>query len=224
MSVSGHIRRLVKDISLRTGVYTQTFFDVYPYMFTPQQLIFMCQCLKESAMISGCCLEAGCAYGATTVFLNKFMKDESIDKQYFAIDTFSGFPEEHSNFEIKQRNKRKKIKNSFSENKQSWFNYSLQRSGIGGNVHSIAGDVTKFDYSSLGPISFCLLDVDLYLPVKDSLPKIYHQLSPGGIMIIDDCKPNCDWDGAYLAYQEFCHNFGIKEEIHHEKIGVLRKI
>ena len=222
MRFSGHMRRLAKDFSLRTGIYTQTFFDVYPYMFSPQQLIFMSQCLKESADIPGCYLEAGCAYGATTVFLNKFMKGEGIEKRYIAIDTFSGFPEEHADFEIEQRNKRKKIKYSFSENKQEWFDYSLKRGGIH-NVQSISGDVTKFDFSSIGPIAFCLLDVDLYLPVKKSLPKIFDQMSPGGILVIDDCKMNCDWDGAYQAYREFCQDMGIKEELHHEKIGILRK-
>lgn len=222
MHPAGYLRSFVKDLSLRTGVYQQTFFDVYPFMFTPQQLFFLTRCLIETKNVEGCCLEAGCAYGATTVFLNKFMKNEGILKSYIAVDTFSGFVEDHYSFEIQQRHKRRKIKYSFSENKQSWFDLSLKRGGVS-NVVSVSCDITKFDFSSLGQISFCLLDVDLYIPVKDALPKIFQQMSSGGILVIDDCKPNCDWDGSYLAYQEFCQTNNLKEEIHHEKIGVLRK-
>lgn len=222
MLISSYLRSIIKDFSSKTGIYQQTFFDVYPFMFTPQQLFFLTKCLKETQNVEGYCLEAGCAYGATTVFLNKFMKNEGILKSYIAVDTFSGFLKDHYLFEIQQRNKRKKIKYSFSENKKSWFDLSLQRGGVN-NVRSITCDITKFDFSFFGQISFCLLDVDLYLPVKDTLPKIFQHLSPGGILVIDDCKPNCDWDGSYLAYQEFCQRNNMKEEIHHEKIGVLRK-
>ena len=73
-----------------------------------------------------------------------------------------------------------------------------------GDVRALIADAAKFDYASLGPIAFCLLDVDLYIPTREALPKIYKQLSPGGVMIIDDCKPGGDWDGALQAYQEYC--------------------
>ncbi|MHB1605949.1 MAG: TylF/MycF/NovP-related O-methyltransferase [Leptospirales bacterium] len=222
MRVSTYLRSFVKDLSLKTGIYEQTFFDVYPYMFSPQQLIFMTECLNDTRTIEGCCLEAGCAYGATTVFLNKFMMNQGIEKPYIAIDTFSGFVEDHYSYEIEQRKKRKRIKYSFAENKRDWYDQSISRSGIT-NVRSIAADITKFDFSSIGPISFCLLDVDLYLPVRETLPKIYNQMSPGGILVVDDCKPNCDWDGSFLAYQEFCNLNGFQEKVLYEKLGILRK-
>jgi SAM-dependent methyltransferase len=222
MKFSGYIRSFLKDLSMQSGVYTQTFFGVYPYMFSPQQLIFMTECIKGIREIDGCFLEAGCAFGATTVFLNKFMQNEGIEKDYISIDTFSGFVKDQYEFEINHRNKRKRIQYSFSENKKAWYDYSVSRENIS-NVRSFSIDITKYDFLSIGPISFCLLDVDLYLPVKDVLPKIYAQMAPGGIIIVDDCKENCDWDGSYLAYQEFCHQKGFQEEIHYGKLGVIRK-
>ena len=222
MRFSGYVRSLLKDLSMKSGIYTQTFFGVYPYMFSPQQLIFMTENLKRVRDVAGYCLEAGCAYGATTVFLNKFMQNEGIDKPYVSIDTFSGFVKDQSDYEINQRKKRQKIQYSFSENKQSWYDYSVSREKIQ-DVRSFCCDITKFDFTALGPIAFCLLDVDLYLPVKDVLPKIYDQLSSGGTIIVDDCRADCDWDGSYMAYKEFCAQMGIKEEIHHEKLGIIRK-
>lgn len=48
---------------------------VYPYMYNPRQLFLICS-LADQAMAAspgGCIVEAGCAYGATTVFLNKYL-------------------------------------------------------------------------------------------------------------------------------------------------------
>jgi SAM-dependent methyltransferase len=222
MKFSGYIRSFLKDFSMKSGVYTQTFFGVYPYMFSPQQLMFMIQCIKDVHDVEGSFLEAGCAFGATTVFLNKFMQNEGIVRDYIAIDTFSGFVKDQYEFEINHRNKRKRIQYSFSENKQTWYDYSVSRENIQ-NVHSFCIDITKFDFLPIGPIAFCLLDVDLYLPVKDVLPKIYDHMAPGGIIIVDDCKQNCDWDGSYLAYQEFCNQNDFREEIHYGKLGVIKK-
>src|SRR4051794_28557437 len=86
----------VKDISMRTGVFSHRFFDVYPYMFEPDQLCFLCECLDRTHKLQGCCVEAGCAYGWTTAFLNRYMNCRGIEKPYFAIDTFGGFVAEHS--------------------------------------------------------------------------------------------------------------------------------
>lgn len=222
MKFSGYARSFLKDFSMKSGIYTQTFFGVYPYMFSPQQLIFMTENLKDTRDVEGCCLEAGCAYGATTVFLNKFMQVEGMTKPYVAIDTFSGFVKDQCEYEINQRKKRKRIRHSFSENKQEWFDYTVSREKIP-DVRSFCCDITRFDFQDLGPISFCLLDVDLYLPVKDVLPKIYNQMSPGGIIIVDDCRSDCDWDGSYLAFQEFCQQKNIREEIHYGKLGLIKK-
>jgi hypothetical protein len=216
------IRSLVKNLSLKTGLYRSTLFTVYPYMFSPQQLIFLTDCLKATGDVPGCVVEAGCAYGATTVFLSKFMLEERINKTYIAIDTFSGFVRDHADHEITQRHKRPALRRTFAENKLAWFEQSVSIAGIN-NVRSIPCDITKFDFRSLGPVSFCLLDVDFYLPIADALPKIYEGMSRGGIIIVDDCKSGGDWDGALQAYSEFCAARGIGEQICCEKLGIIRK-
>lgn len=217
-----YFQALAKCLSYRTGVLRQTFFNVYPYMFTPNQLMFLAETYRSARDIPGCCLEVGCAYGATTVFLKKLMAEEGVQKDYIAMDTFSGFVPEQADFEIKSRRKRPGLKKEFSLNKREWFEVSLRMAGAG-DVRALIADAAKFDYASLGPIAFCLLDVDLYIPTREALPKIYKQLSPGGVMIIDDCKPGGDWDGALQAYQEYCADRKIPVDIHCDKLGVLRK-
>jgi O-methyltransferase len=220
MSLARKVRSLLKDLSLKTGVYNHMFY-VYPYMFTPKQLVLLTEYVKSVDNVPGCFVEAGCAYGATTVFLNKFMIGEGIERDYYAIDTFSGFVDEHAEHEIKSRGKPLSLTRNFTDNKRAWFDRSMIQHGVK-RVKSIEGDVTKFDFSAIAPIAFCLLDVDLYRPIKDVLPKIYGAMSPGGIIIVDDCKAAELWDGALQAYEEFVGQRGLPREIAAEKLGTIR--
>ena len=213
---------LLKELSFRTGLLQARFFSVYPYMFTPNQLMFIAETLRGVRGVPGGCLEVGCAYGATTVFLKKLMAEEGIAKDYTALDTFAGFVPDQVAFEIEKRQKRAAIARVFASNKREWYETALATDGIH-DVSVIEGDAAGFDYASLGPIAFCLLDVDLYIPIRDALPKICRQLSPGGIVVVDDCEPGGDWDGALQAYQEYCAAAGLPVDIRCGKLGIIRK-
>lgn len=221
MSLSRKIQAVIKDVSLKTGVYNQLFFKVYPYMFEPKQLVFLTEAVKAVTDVPGCFVEAGCAFGATTVFLNKCMAGEGMSRDYYAIDTFSGFVDAHADHEIAKRGKPGSIRTQFAVNKKAWFDRSMLLHGAG-HVRSVESDVTAFDFAAIAPIAFCLLDVDLYLPIKDVLPKIYRAMSPGGIIVVDDCKPAGLWDGALLAYEEFVGGMSLPKEIVAEKLGIVR--
>src|SRR5215469_11984892 len=157
------LRSLLIELSMKTKLFNKNIFSRYNYMFSPSQLIFFTKCLTECSMVPGCFTEVGCAYGWTTVFLKKFMDENLIEKNYYAIDTFRGFLPEHSRYEVEQRNKKSTIQNSFLVNKQKWFEYSLELSKVSG-VTTIEADATKFNFDRIGPIAFALLDLDLYLP------------------------------------------------------------
>jgi O-methyltransferase len=216
------IRGFCIEASIKTGIFDRSVFSVYNYMFSPSQLIFLTQCLAETRLVPGCCLEIGCAQGRTTVFLRKFMDESRIEKDYYALDTFSGFVRAHVDYEVARRRKNRDIDQVFVTNKQKWFDHSLAISGVSA-VHSIKCDATKFDFDRLGQIAFALLDVDLYLPMIDILPKLYRNLSPGGIILVDDCMRHELWDGALAAYEEFVLASGIERNIVLEKIGIIRK-
>jgi O-methyltransferase len=216
------VRGFCIEASMRTGIFDRSIFSVYNYMFSPSQLIFLTRCLTETQPVPGCCVEIGCAQGRTTAFLRKFMDESGIEKDYYALDTFSGFVPEHVDYEVDRRSKDRDIDQVFVTNKQKWFDHSLEISGVGG-VASIECDAAKFDFDRLGPIAFALLDVDLYLPMRDILPKLYRNLSAGGIILADDCMPHEQWDGALAAYEEFVLRSGIVRNIVLEKIGIIRK-
>jgi len=220
--LSGAGRAAIKELSFRTGIYRRTFFERYPYCFTPTQLIFLTNSISQCRGVPGCIVEAGVYQGATTIFLSHFMAEHDINKRYVAIDTFAGFVPDHAEHEIRMRSKPNRVREIFSDNKKCWFDYSMMLSNVR-NVTSYEADVGKFDFKAIAAIAFCLLDVDFYVPTREALPKIYDAISRNGIIVVDDCKPGGNWDGALQGYQEFCATREIKETIVCEKLGVIRK-
>jgi hypothetical protein len=190
-------------------------------MFEPKQLVLLTQFVESARQAEGCFVEAGCAYGATTVFLNKYMDGEGIERDYYAVDTFSGFVGAHAEYEIKSRGKPANLAGFFSENKKAWFDRSMVLHNVK-RVKSIESDVTRFDFSTIAPIAFCLLDVDLYQPIKTVLPRIHDAMASGGIIVVDDCQDATLYDGAAQAYGEFVEGRGLPREIVGGKLGIIR--
>lgn len=214
--------KFIKEIQFHSPL-RRYFFPRYTFSFTPQQLNFLCQCIDETKDVKGAICEIGCAAGNTTVFLNKFMNVQIIEKEYFALDTFSGFVQEDIDFEVTNRGKRKDIFSGFTVNNIKWFDGTMQQNKVT-RVKSIKADVNEYDLTKIGPLSFSLLDVDLYRPMKKALPELYQVLSPGGIIVIDDCDPtNSRWDGSDQAYKEFMKEIGQEPEIVLNKLGVIKK-
>lgn len=222
LGIKRAITSIVKDAVIRTGIGKQPVFSVYQYMFDPEQLRFLMDIVTETASIPGSYVEAGCAHGATTAMLRKWMVCKGIKKPYYAIDTFRGFRPEHVEHEIKSRRKPRNIRYPFSSNKKEWFDCSMKVSGVN-DVVSIEADVARFEFSSIGPISFCLLDVDLYIPMAAALPSIYDACSPGATIVCDDCEPNSLYDGALQAYEEFVKSRHLQKSIVLGKLGIIRK-
>jgi SAM-dependent methyltransferase len=220
--VSKAVYTLIKDGSLKTGIFDKKMFSVYPFQFSPQQLIFLTQCVEQVAEVDGCCAEVGCNRGYTTAFLNRFMEESGIKKPYFAIDTFSGFIADHVDHEVEARGKSESIRFKMADNKKTWFDRSMEVTGIDG-LTAIQADAATFDYASIGPIAFCLLDVDLYVPIAKALPDIFENVAPGGIIVVDDCAPDQAWDGALQAYDEFVAARNLPHDVRHHKLGVIEK-
>ena len=199
------------------------FFPKYLYNHTPPQLCFLCQCVEETRSVAGSIAEVGCANGLTTVFLNRYMNSQGIEKPYYAIDTFSGFVTEDINFEVENRGKQRHLFKRFEVNKKKWYDATMRWNNVD-RVRSVEADVNKYDLTTLGPLSFALLDVDLYRPIKKSLPELYSILTPGGVIVVDDCdSQHIRWDGADQAYKEFMQERNLPLQIVHGKLGIIRK-
>ncbi len=195
-------------------------FHRYGYNFSPGQLTFLVQCLDETRNVPGNVLEIGCSTGQTACFLSQHLRSLQTEKNYYCIDTFSGFTRNDVAFETDSRGKRGEDYSGFRLNSLKWFEYTLEVNGCT-NVYPIRADVN--DYQFAEPVSFCLLDVDLYRPTLHALKSLWPHLSAGGIVVVDDCTRNNKFDGAYEAYMEFTADHGIEPNITLGKLGIIRR-
>ena len=197
----------------------------YQFSFSPIQLSFLNHLFVESHQCEGVSLEIGCFVGATTVHLNANYRYGLTTRKYLAIDTFSGFTEADVAHELEQRGKDLSAIDDdtlFSVNSESRFRYTM---GINGLSHV---DIVKIDANNIQrlklnePISFALIDLDLYLPTKASLAFVVPRMQNGGFLIVDDCISNSRFDGALQALKEDMAARGLSFEIQHGKLGVVR--
>ncbi len=214
-----------KSLLFHTG-FKRYFLHTYPYNFFPSQLAFFCDCVDKTQNVPGSIVEVGCSLGQTTIYLNTHMHFNGIEKPYICIDTFSGFTREDISYEVDKRQKNKKeLDAAFTINSKKWFDETIRSHEQYGTkrVTSYEADVNKFDFKNTIPsISFALVDVDLYLPVKSGLEKIYPLMSKGGIIVVDDCnREHKLWDGAYKAYMEFIKTHHLPEKIILGKLGII---
>ena len=204
--------------------FKRHFLHTYPYNFFPAQLTFFCDSLDKTQNLPGSIVEIGCALGQTTVFLNIHMHFRGMEKPYVCIDTFSGFTQEDISYEVVNRSKDQSIlKEAFTINNKKWFEETLRSNKRYGTdrVKVFQADINKFDFKEIPQISFCLIDVDLYQPVKAALGRAYPLTTKGGIIIVDDCKQNQVYDGAYRAYIEFIQAHNLPEKIILDKLGII---
>jgi predicted O-methyltransferase YrrM len=194
--------------------------SLYPFMFQPSQLMAIAENAKKAyeRNPNGIFLEIGCAYGATTIFLKKLLPQA----RYVVIDTFSGFTSESLNVEVSRGKSLNSLRHDFKVNSKEWYEANLKFQNIN-DVRVIQSDVTLVDFTSIDPIAFCLLDVDLYQPISVCLPIIVDKLLPGGITVVDDCQKNHVYDGAEQAYKEFCEKSSYPYQVIENKLGIITK-
>ena len=214
---------LLREIFSKTKLYKKIFHKSYQFNFHPSQIVLFCNLLKEASRINGSIVEVGCNTGSTTLFLNKYLESLNSNKIYYALDTFNGFPKEDILFEENKRGKKKGMyKDAFKMNSLKLFEERMSVNNLK-NVKAISCDVKDFNFSDIAPFSFVLLDVDLYKPIKNVLVKIFPLMSPGGIIVVDDCNKDSQmWDGAYQAFKEFVEENNLESEIILDKIGLIK--
>ena len=213
---------MLKNAALHFGLFERSLLSVYPYMHRPVQLEYLLRLGRETADITGTHVEVGCAHGATTALLKLQADDLGGKRRHIAIDTFAGFIPKDVTYEVTQRGKDPRHYRAFGDNKREWVEQSLKLAGARG-VELVQADCIQFDFSAIGKIAFCFIDVDLYLPVRATLNAVYPLLAPGGIITVDDGNANTAWAGALEAYLEFIAQHNLPTEIVGGKLGIIRR-
>jgi O-methyltransferase len=220
----GPLRNRIRNYIVHRAPVTREIFGFrhYEYMYSPAQLGFLCEQITKTAEVPGSILEVGCAWGATTVFLNRHIDDLGLDVDYYAVDTFQGFTEDDIRTEHARGRRYSYDTSSFHANSKEWFDRTMRRNSVA-RVTSFRADAATFDYKKLAPFRLVLIDVDLHRPVLAALEAIYDLVSPGGTIIIDDCMEGGEWGGAYEAFLEFAKANGLEATITHGKLGLITR-
>lgn len=194
----------------------------YSYNIEPAQLALLVNEIDRLRDTKGNIVEIGVARGLTTRFLCQHIVNEKLENTLtlYAVDAFNSFVREHLDFEVKERGKSLFDLRGFSYN-----DYAAWRRNFAAYpfVKAIQADCATLDYTQLAPIKLALLDVDLYLPTKATLPKLFDALADGGAILVDDVIDSSTYDGAHQAYMEFCALRGIAPRVIGNKCGVIYK-
>ena len=165
-------------------------------------------------------MEVGCFFGGTAAIASRMMKNLGISKRYVAIDTFTGFVPDHFDRDAAQGVSEKR-RDDFRADEQTVRRLLLFWGAP--DVEVLKADVATLDDNELpDSISLALVDVDLEIPTYEGLRRVTPRLSPGGLVLVDDCNEGAEWTGAKRGYQRFVQDQGLPER-YHLGMGVARR-
>ena len=202
--------------------YTKFGAPTYRYNIEPIQLATLINEIERLKKVKGNIVEIGVARGLTTRLLCQHIINQKLEStlSLYAIDTFNSFTSEDLDYEVQKRGKKLPELKAFGYNdfevwKKNFVHFPF--------VKPIQSDCSIVDYKKIGPIKIAFLDVDLYLPTKKTLIKLYDALVDDGVILVDDVLTNNKYDGAYQAYMEFCDEYKISPQTIGNKCGLIYK-
>lgn len=186
--------------------YENTFFENLTIDRASKHL-FQFEIFLKTKNTPGDIIEFGVFKGNSLVRLICFRNLYAPKKSIYAFDIFKKITpkkedmdyEKYLNFLNESKNTQKTLKE---------IKMNLKTRDLIDKVNLIKGDITKrLDLENIKKISLVLLDVDLYLPSKVALNKIWEKLSKNAIIILDNYN---NFKGETLAVNEFVKKKGLK--------------
>lgn len=217
---------LIKAIkeSAKSFVFKYTKFGAptYRYNIEPIQLATLINEIERLKNVKGNIVEIGVARGLTTRLLCQHIINQKLEStlSLYAIDTFNSFTSEDLDYEVQKRGKQLPELKAFGYNDFEVWKKNFVQFPF---VKPIQSDCSIVDYNKIGPIKIAFLDVDLYLPTKKTLIKLYEALVDDGVILVDDVLTDNKYDGAYQAYMEFCGEYKVSPQIIGNKCGLIYK-
>jgi O-methyltransferase len=176
----------------------------------PERLYAYLDALWQRRELEGTIVEVGCWIAGTSALAWKMLERTGYPHRYLAIDTFSGFPSEQFERDVALGTP-EPDKHIFDANSPEMVRQLLEHWDAPG-VELLQADIAKLEPEHLpSPISVALVDVDLELPVHESLKKIWPRLEAGGLIMVDDCPEQTTWVGARRGYRRFMEGLGLEE-------------
>ena len=143
------------------------------------------------------------------------------DRKYFLFDSFEGLPPAIEN-DGKDAIDWQKDKTSqfYYDNCKAEMKYAQQAMSLAGisSPEIIQGWFNDtLPTSNTGPIAILRLDADWYESTMMCLQSLYHKVTPGGLVLIDDYY---FWEGCSKAVHDFLSKNNLADRIHQTPNGV----
>lgn len=174
--------------------------------------------------IEGDLIETGAWRGGSTIFMRGVLKSMNVtDRKVWVADSFEGFPDVAGDANAHAGDADMNLA-SFSEGGplDLWLKVPLERVKANFERYGLLDGQVEFlkgwfeDTLPNAPIeklAILRLDGDLYKSTMDALEALYHKVSPGGFVIVDDYGT---WPQCKAAIHDFREREGITAPI--EKI------
>jgi Macrocin-O-methyltransferase (TylF) len=169
--------------------------------------------------VPGDLIETGVWRGGATIFMRGILRTLSVtDRTVWVADSFEGLPEpDAERFPIEARTHRGVV----MEKQFRHFAAGLEEVRANFETFGLLDGQVKFlkgwfkdslPRAEIERLAVMRLDGDYYESTMDALVNLYHKLSPGGYVIVDDYGED-DWTNCRQAVDEFRTSRGITDEL-----------
>jgi len=167
-------------------------------------------CLEEILRdnVPGDLLEAGAWRGGTTIFMRALLKAHGVtDRKVWVADSFEGLPSPKHSMDGWDLSRVKYLKVSLEEVKANFAKFGM----LDDQVQFLKGWFSDtLPHAPIQKLALLRLDGDLYSSTMDALQSLYHKVSTGGYVIVDDYH---SWPSCRQAVTDFLAQNALKPDI-----------
>lgn len=158
--------------------------------------------------VPGDFVETGAWRGGTTIFFRALLKAYGVsDRSVWVADSFEGMPVSEGERDGPDLSKSVYLKVSLDNVKSNFNRFGL----LDNQVRFLKGwFCDTLPTAPIERIAVLRLDGDMYSSTMDALDNLYHKVSEGGYVIVDDYY---SWDSCHQAVSDFLTNNGIQARI-----------
>ena len=169
--------------------------------------------------VPGDLIETGAWRGGTTIFMRAVLKAHGVtDRTVWVADSFEGLPAPASDTDGDDLSGVKYLKVPLEKVKANFARFDL----LDDRVKFLKGYFCDtLPNAPIERLAILRLDGDLYSSTMDSLRNLYHRVSPGGYVIVDDYH---SWASCREAVTDFLGENKIDTEIRTVADGAYWKV
>jgi O-methyltransferase len=183
-------------------------------MVGTQRLNNLQSCIEDVLInnVPGCFVETGVWRGGSAIFAKAVFKENGAnDRVIWCCDSFEGMPVPSSTDLSIESGADFSDRDYLVATESQVINNFRKFGLLDDNVYFLKGwFCDTLPTAPIGQIAILRLDGDLYDSTMDALANLYHKLSIGGYLIVDDYK---SWKGCRTAVDEFRDKNGITDAI-----------